>query len=37
MHGFGELGKIAEVYQKFGITAEAVAQAGREVVREVYG
>ena len=37
MHGFGESGKIAEVYQKFGITTEAVVQAAREVMREVYG
>jgi transketolase len=37
MHGFGESGKIAEVYQKFGITADAVVQAAREAMREVYG
>ncbi len=37
MHGFGESGKIAEVYQKFGITTDAVVQAAREVVQEVYG
>jgi len=37
MHGFGESGKIAEVYQKFGITTDAVVQAAREVMREVYG
>ena len=37
MHGFGESGKIAEVYQKFGITIEAVVQAAREVMQEVYG
>ncbi len=37
MHGFGESGKIAEVYQKFGITTDAVVQAAREVMQEVYG
>jgi len=37
MHGFGESGKIAEVYQKFGITTEAVVRAAREVMQEVYG
>ena len=37
MHGFGESGKIAEVYQKFGITADAVVQAARDVMQEVYG
>ena len=37
MHGFGESGKIADVYQKFDITTEAVARAAREVVQEVYG
>jgi len=36
MHGFGESGKIAEVYQKFGITTDAVVQAAREVMQEVY-
>ncbi|WP_413989876.1 transketolase [Labrys okinawensis] len=33
MHGFGESGKIADVYAKFGITADAVVDAAREVVR----
>ncbi len=37
MHDFGESGKIAEVYQKFGITTDAVVQAAREVVQEVHG
>ncbi|HEX6011157.1 MAG TPA: transketolase C-terminal domain-containing protein, partial [Geminicoccaceae bacterium] len=37
MHGFGESGKIAEVYRKFGITTDAVVRAGGEVVREVHG
>ncbi len=36
MHGFGESGKIAEVYQKFGITTDAIVQAAREVMQEVY-
>ena len=35
MHGFGESGKIADVYKKFDITTEAVVRAAREVVREV--
>jgi transketolase len=37
MHSFGESGKIAEVYQKFGITTDAVVHAAREVMQEVYG
>ena len=37
MHGFGESGKIAEVYQKFGITTKAMVRAAREVMQEVYG
>ena len=37
MHGFGESGKIDDVYKKFDITTEAVARAAREVVSEVYG
>ncbi|MGI4797289.1 MAG: transketolase, partial [Janthinobacterium lividum] len=36
MHSFGESGKIAEVYEKFGITTDAVVRAGRDVVQEVY-
>jgi transketolase len=36
MHGFGESGKIAEVYQKFGITTDAIVQTAREVMQEVY-
>ncbi len=35
MHGFGESGKIADVYEKFDITTDAVVRAAREVVREV--
>jgi transketolase len=37
MHNFGESGKVAEVYQKFGITTDAVVHAAREVMQEVYG
>ena len=37
MHGFGESGKIDEVYKKFDITSDAVARAAREVVKEIYG
>jgi transketolase len=29
MHGFGESGKINDVYAKFDITADAVARAAR--------
>ncbi|WP_186192716.1 transketolase [Burkholderia gladioli] len=32
MHDFGESGKYEAVYRKFGITAEAVVQASREVL-----
>jgi transketolase len=35
MRGFGESGKIADVYEKFDITTDAVVRAAREVVREV--
>ncbi|GLS20717.1 transketolase [Labrys miyagiensis] len=37
MHGFGESGKIADVYAKFGITVDAVVDAARDVVRAVEG
>jgi transketolase len=37
MHGFGESGKINDVYAKFDITADAVASAAREVMVNVYG
>jgi transketolase len=37
MHGFGESGKINDVYAKFDITADAVARAAREVMVNVYG
>ena len=37
MHGYGESGKIADVYRKFDITTEAVVRAAREVMAEVYG
>jgi len=33
MHGFGESGKIADVYKKFDITADAVVRAAREVLK----
>lgn len=32
MHGFGESGKLADVYKKFDITTEAVVRAAREVL-----
>lgn len=35
MHDFGESGKIAEVYQKFDITKDAVVRAARETLAEV--
>jgi transketolase len=35
MHSFGESGKIADVYKKFDITAEAVLRAAREVLAAV--
>ena len=34
-HSFGESGKIADVYEKFDITTDAVVRTAREVVREV--
>ena len=37
MHGFGESGKIGDVYKKFDITADAVVQAAREVMQGVDG
>jgi transketolase len=37
MHGFGESGKIADVYMKFDITTEAVVRAARESLKSVYG
>ncbi len=37
MHGFGESGKIADVYNKFDITTDAVVRAAREVLQEVHG
>jgi transketolase len=37
MHGFGESGKIADVYQKFDITTEAVVRAGRDSLQAIYG
>jgi transketolase len=33
MHTFGASGKIDDVYKKFGITAEAVAEAGRSAMK----
>jgi transketolase len=35
MHGFGASGKIADVYKKFDITAEAVVRAARETLAEI--
>jgi transketolase len=35
MHGFGESGKIADVYKKFDITTDAVLRAARERLAEV--
>jgi transketolase len=37
MHGFGESGKIADVYRKFDITAEAVVRAARDSLKAVAG
>ena len=37
MHGFGESGKIADVYKKFDITADAVVRAARDSLRAVHG
>jgi transketolase len=37
MHGFGESGKIGEVYAKFDITADAVVRAAREVLGSIEG
>jgi transketolase len=37
MHGFGESGKIADVYSKFGITTEAVVRAARDSLQAVCG
>jgi transketolase len=37
MRGFGESGKIAEVYEKFDITTEAVVRAARDSLESVYG
>jgi transketolase len=37
MHGFGESGKIADVYKKFDITPEAVVRAARDSLQSVYG
>jgi transketolase len=35
MHGFGESGKIAEVYEKFDINTEAVVRAARDSLQAV--
>jgi transketolase len=35
MRGFGESGKIADVYKKFDITTEAVVRASREIVAQL--
>jgi transketolase len=37
MHGFGESGKIADVYRTFGITTEAVVQAAHAVINDLTG
>jgi transketolase len=37
MQGFGESGKIADVYKKFDITTGAVVGAARDSLRSVYG
>jgi transketolase len=37
MRGFGESGKIAEVYEKFDITTEAVVRAARDSLESVHG
>jgi transketolase len=37
MHGFGESGKLAEVYQKFDITTDGVVRVARQVIQEVRG
>jgi transketolase len=37
MHSFGESGKVAEVYQKFDITTDAVVRVARQVIQEVRG
>jgi transketolase len=35
MHGFGASGKIADVYKKFDINADAVVRAAHETLAEV--
>jgi len=37
MHGFGVSGKIADVYKKFDITAEALVRTARDSLKSVYG
>ena len=37
MHGFGESGKIADVYKKFDITIDAVVRAARDSLKAIYG
>jgi transketolase len=37
MHSFGASGKIGDVYEKFGITTEAVVRAARESLADVAG
>jgi hypothetical protein len=36
MHSFGESEKIGDAYEKVHVTEDAVVQAGRQVVQEVY-
>ena len=35
MHSFGESGKIQDVYDKFGITTDAVVRAAREILKDL--
>jgi transketolase len=35
MHSFGASGKIADVYKKFDISAEAIVRAAQETLAEV--
>jgi transketolase len=37
MHSFGASGKIADVYEKFDINAEAVVRAAHETLADVAG
>nr|WP_219811432.1 hypothetical protein [Novacetimonas maltaceti] len=37
MHGFGDSGKVGDLYAKFEITTEAVLRAARDMLQEVQG